>query len=495
MRKAAEHAATLDAVEKRYGVDRYVILAIWGVETSYGALARSLGRDPLALDARAGALAPSVFSRRADHRAAILQQRPRRPRGACWDRGPAPWASRSSCRRASCDYAVDFSGDGRRDIWTNVPDVLASIANYLRKKGWTPGLSWGFEVVAADRTSTIAAAAAPSTTGGARPAARRRRRMPRRRATRSCSSRAARTVRPSWSPTISSSSSATTIPTSMRWRSRISPTGCAGEDRSRRQMAGQTTGSCRWRSASRCRRSSRNSAIRCAISPATSTSICATRSGSAVKIGMTPDGHPTLRCWIVSGSDDGTAAVRLQCIPSERRLRFSASSSPCRGDSRACRGRASRHQARSRKAGRVIRATARPSGSFVNGRCAISAMNCYTSINQYCSVSCDTEAWVFFTISCHPRMRSGRRGADLTRGADLPMLACDRLAANSTLRGADRPLNPMELHEYRRCRIARQRPRRSTSILAPATRFWPRSAMSATFRPRTARSIRRPISA
>jgi hypothetical protein len=44
-------------------------------------------------------------------------------------------------------YAVDASGDGRADIWTNVPDTLGSIANYLGKRGWTPGLTWGFEVV------------------------------------------------------------------------------------------------------------------------------------------------------------------------------------------------------------------------------------------------------------------------------------------------------------------------------------------------------------
>ena len=44
------------------------------------------------------------------------------------------------------EYAVDFSGDGRRDIWSNVPDVLGSMGNYLHKEGWTPGLPWGFEV-------------------------------------------------------------------------------------------------------------------------------------------------------------------------------------------------------------------------------------------------------------------------------------------------------------------------------------------------------------
>ena len=44
-------------------------------------------------------------------------------------------------------YAVDFDGDGRRDIWRSVPDILASIANYLRQNGWVRGRDWGFEAV------------------------------------------------------------------------------------------------------------------------------------------------------------------------------------------------------------------------------------------------------------------------------------------------------------------------------------------------------------
>jgi hypothetical protein len=44
------------------------------------------------------------------------------------------------------DYAIDFSGDGKSDIWNNVPDVLGSTANYLRKEHWKRGLPWGFEV-------------------------------------------------------------------------------------------------------------------------------------------------------------------------------------------------------------------------------------------------------------------------------------------------------------------------------------------------------------
>jgi membrane-bound lytic murein transglycosylase B len=43
-------------------------------------------------------------------------------------------------------YAVDFDGDGRRDIWNSIPDALASTANYLRKAGWVSGVTWGYEV-------------------------------------------------------------------------------------------------------------------------------------------------------------------------------------------------------------------------------------------------------------------------------------------------------------------------------------------------------------
>ena len=45
------------------------------------------------------------------------------------------------------DYAADFSGNGHPDIWTNVPDVFASIANYLQKFKWQHGMPWGFEVI------------------------------------------------------------------------------------------------------------------------------------------------------------------------------------------------------------------------------------------------------------------------------------------------------------------------------------------------------------
>ncbi len=50
-------------------------------------------------------------------------------------------------------YAVDFDGDGKRDIWNSVPDTLASIANYLVKSGWQRGRDWGYEITIPDGVS------------------------------------------------------------------------------------------------------------------------------------------------------------------------------------------------------------------------------------------------------------------------------------------------------------------------------------------------------
>ena len=60
--------------------------------------------------------------------------------------GPARWGIRSFCRPGFYKYAVDFDGDGRRDIWTSVPDALGTIANHLVELGWQRGQRWAYEV-------------------------------------------------------------------------------------------------------------------------------------------------------------------------------------------------------------------------------------------------------------------------------------------------------------------------------------------------------------
>ncbi|PWW00377.1 lytic murein transglycosylase [Hoeflea marina] len=143
---ARTHAATLSRVERTYGVPGPIVLAIWGRESGYGrAKIPESAIEVLATKAFMSTR-PELF--RTELLAAL----------EIIDRGYiAPEAMKSSWAGAMgqsqflpssyLEHAVDFDGDGRRDIWNSVPDTLASIANYLRRSGWVPGRDWGFEAV------------------------------------------------------------------------------------------------------------------------------------------------------------------------------------------------------------------------------------------------------------------------------------------------------------------------------------------------------------
>jgi lytic murein transglycosylase len=140
-RLIAAHRGTFDRIEKRYGVPPSIIASIWGLETNYGALGgkmsiiRSIAT--LAYDCRRTAF----FQNELMSALKIVQ------RG---DMSPAQlrggWAGEIGQTQflpsAYYKYAVDFDGDGRRDLIHSVPDMLASTANYLRSYGWQPGQSW-----------------------------------------------------------------------------------------------------------------------------------------------------------------------------------------------------------------------------------------------------------------------------------------------------------------------------------------------------------------
>jgi len=137
---------TFDAVERTFGVDRYTIAAIWGVETNYGTL---IGERPVI---RSTATLACVGRRQNFFREEfltaleILQHgdvRPERLVGS-WAGafGPTQFMPTSFKK-----YAMDFDRDGRRDVVDSVPDVIASTANNLKKDGWIGGHSWGYEVV------------------------------------------------------------------------------------------------------------------------------------------------------------------------------------------------------------------------------------------------------------------------------------------------------------------------------------------------------------
>ncbi|TMM52534.1 lytic murein transglycosylase [Sulfitobacter sabulilitoris] len=140
------HAAKLTQIEARYGVEKEVVLAIWGLESAYGAFRGSndviQSLSTLAFDGRRGAF----FEEQLIAALKILQSGDTAPRNMT-----GSWAGAMGHTQfiptSYLQYAVDFTGDGRRDIWSDDPsDALASTAAYLAKFGWTKGQPWGVEV-------------------------------------------------------------------------------------------------------------------------------------------------------------------------------------------------------------------------------------------------------------------------------------------------------------------------------------------------------------
>jgi lytic murein transglycosylase len=141
----AQYAPTFAAVERAY-VDRTIVAAIWGVESNYG----TLGGDRPVL--RSTATLACVGRRRDYFREEFLSTLEILQRGdIAPDRLIGSWAGAfgptqfmpTSFKR----YAVDFDGDGRRDVVASIPDVIASTANNLKMDGWVSGQTWGYEVV------------------------------------------------------------------------------------------------------------------------------------------------------------------------------------------------------------------------------------------------------------------------------------------------------------------------------------------------------------
>jgi lytic murein transglycosylase len=141
----AAHARVFDAMERAYGVDRHIVTAIWGVESNYGTQG---GERPVI---RSTATLACIGRRQnyfRDEFVAALE---------ILERGDVPsehligsWAGAfgptqimpTSFKR----FAIDFDGDGRRNVVNSIPDVIGSTANNLKKSGWHAGATWGYEV-------------------------------------------------------------------------------------------------------------------------------------------------------------------------------------------------------------------------------------------------------------------------------------------------------------------------------------------------------------
>ncbi len=146
----AKYKKWLDIIERRFGVDRHILLAIWSMETSYGA---ALERDS-ALRSVARSLATLAYQdkrRRKFARSQLIAAMKIVQNGDVSARGlRGSWAGAMGHTQfiptSYQTWAVDIDGDGRRNIWESVPDALASAANLLKKNGWRSGQSWGYEV-------------------------------------------------------------------------------------------------------------------------------------------------------------------------------------------------------------------------------------------------------------------------------------------------------------------------------------------------------------
>ncbi|MGE5538646.1 MAG: lytic murein transglycosylase [Gemmatimonas sp.] len=143
--KYQENKALLDAVAERYGVQPRFIVAFWGIETNFG---QSTGGfsvisalATLAFEGRRAA----YFREELMNALRILDQGHIRPADM-----KGSWAGAMGQSQfmpsTFINYAVDWNGDGKRDIWTNRGDVFASAANYLKQSGWNDNETWGRRV-------------------------------------------------------------------------------------------------------------------------------------------------------------------------------------------------------------------------------------------------------------------------------------------------------------------------------------------------------------
>ena len=141
----ASEAALLAAIEKKYGVDRHVLLGIWGIESNFGKDEGSM-RVMRSLATLIYSGSKKDYARQQFIAALkILKSGVVRPESFT-----GSWAAALGHTQfiptSYLSYAVDWTGDGVKDIWGSKEDALASTANYLAKAGWKSDRPWGWEV-------------------------------------------------------------------------------------------------------------------------------------------------------------------------------------------------------------------------------------------------------------------------------------------------------------------------------------------------------------
>jgi lytic murein transglycosylase len=143
--KMGQWTPQLVAIQKKYGVPASIVVAIWGRETGYGKV--DMPFDALSAIATQGFMGrrPDEFRQETIAALKILDEG-----HATRSEMRSSWAGAMGYTQflpSDFDkYAVDFDGDGRRDIWNSIPDALASTGNSLHSQGWDGNAPWGYEV-------------------------------------------------------------------------------------------------------------------------------------------------------------------------------------------------------------------------------------------------------------------------------------------------------------------------------------------------------------
>ncbi len=143
----AAHKDTLAKIEKTYGTDPYILLALWGRETAFGTVRDGYNAlQVLATEAYIGRR-PELFQKQFLFAIRMVQDGVIEAKAM-----KSSWAGAMGLVQFLPEdyykYAVDANGDGKKDIWNSVPDALASLGNNLSHIGWDKTQPWGFEVVA-----------------------------------------------------------------------------------------------------------------------------------------------------------------------------------------------------------------------------------------------------------------------------------------------------------------------------------------------------------
>jgi lytic murein transglycosylase len=150
--RAGRHAGTLAEVERRTGVPAGIVLAIWGRESGFGAAA--IPHDAFEVLGTKAFMSTRKDMFRKEVLAALeMVERGFVARSAMKSSWAGALGEPQFLPTSYLAHAVDFEGDGRRDIWNSAPDTLGSIANYLAAFGWVRGRDWGFEVTVPESVS------------------------------------------------------------------------------------------------------------------------------------------------------------------------------------------------------------------------------------------------------------------------------------------------------------------------------------------------------